>query len=88
MSAILKPLFNWYGGKSKPQVRDWVLSQLPPHRKYVEVFAGSAAVLLAKVPAEMEVYNDLDEALCDFQSTTHHLASNTLLPRWGLAKNR
>jgi DNA adenine methylase len=36
---------------------------VPEHRIYVEVFGGGASLLLAKEPALVEVYNDLDAGL-------------------------
>lgn len=39
---------------------------LPPHRVYAEPFAGSAAMLLAKRPAPVEVINDLDGDVANF----------------------
>ena len=33
---------------------------MPPHKTYMEPFAGGAAVLFAKEPSEREVLNDLD----------------------------
>jgi site-specific DNA-adenine methylase len=38
---------------------------LPAHKTYVEPFAGSAAVLFAKEPAEVEVINDADLEIAD-----------------------
>lgn len=63
MAAVGVP-FYWLGGKSRQAA--WLVSLLPPHRIYVEVFGGSAAVLLAKPPSPVEVYNDIDEGLVTF----------------------
>jgi len=40
-----------------------ILPFFPPHRIYVEPFGGGASLLLAKQPAEVEVYNDIDSGL-------------------------
>lgn len=40
-----------------------LLPLIPPHRIYVEVFGGGAALLFAKDRSPMEVYNDLDSEL-------------------------
>lgn len=60
----MRPPFAYYGGKG--QLAPWIASMLPPHRVYIEPFAGSAAVLLAKEPAKHEVLNDLDGNLITF----------------------
>lgn len=49
--------FPYYGAKGR--LADAIAALLPPHRSYVEPFAGSAAVLFAKRPANHEVINDL-----------------------------
>lgn len=54
----LRPPFAYYGGKTKVAAR--IVELLPEHRHYVEPFAGSLAVLLAKPRARMETVNDLD----------------------------
>jgi DNA adenine methylase len=46
-----------------------LLPLIPEHRRYVEVFGGGAALLFAKEPSEIEVYNDLDEGLVHFYRT-------------------
>ncbi len=41
----------------------FILKRIPSHRIYVEVFGGSAMVLLNKPPSQIEVYNDVDGEL-------------------------
>lgn len=64
MSAATKPPFAYYGGKTK--LADQIVSLLPEHTHYVEPFAGSLAVLLAKPRSKMETVNDLDGDLMNF----------------------
>jgi DNA adenine methylase len=58
------PPFTYYGGKQR--LAPAIVSLLPPHGHYVEPFAGSLAVLLAKPRARMETVNDLDGDLVTF----------------------
>lgn len=44
----------------------WIASLMPDHHVYVEPFAGSAAVLFAKVPSKDEVLNDADGDVINF----------------------
>lgn len=60
----MKPPFAYYGGKVTLANR--IVSLLPPHRHYVEPFAGSLAVFLAKPPSKLETLNDLDQDLMTF----------------------
>lgn len=60
----MKPPLSYYGGKTKLAPR--IVAMLPPHRCYVEPFAGSLAVLLAKPRAPHEVINDLDGHVVNF----------------------
>lgn len=60
----MKPPFTYFGGKTRlgPQIA----ALLPPHEHYVEPFAGSLAVLLAKPRSPMETVSDLDGEIMNF----------------------
>lgn len=66
-SAGSAPPFAYYGGKTRLASR--IAALLPDHQQYVEPFAGSLAVLLAKPPARKETVNDLDGDLVGFWRT-------------------
>ncbi|KWX66827.1 DNA methyltransferase [Mycobacterium sp. NAZ190054] len=54
----------YYGGKTRLAAK--IAALLPAHEHYIEPFAGSLAVLLAKKPSRMETVNDLDGLLMTF----------------------
>jgi DNA adenine methylase len=56
--------FAYFGGKTRLAER--IVELLPDHGHYVEPFAGSLAVLLAKPRSDMETVNDLDQDLMTF----------------------
>lgn len=56
--------FRYIGGKSR--FAPWIISYMPKHELYVEPMGGSAAVLLSKPRTKWEVFNDIDEELCNF----------------------
>ena len=53
----VKPPVKWYGGKRF--MLKHIIPLIPKHKTYVEVFGGSGALLFAKQPSEIEVYNDI-----------------------------
>jgi DNA adenine methylase len=58
------PPMAYFGGKTL--MADRIATLLPKHAHYVEPYAGSLAVLLAKKPSRMETVNDLDGHLMTF----------------------
>jgi DNA adenine methylase len=60
----MKPPIAYYG--AKVTIAEKIVRLLPAHEHYVEPFAGSLAVLLAKPPSRMETVNDLDRDLMTF----------------------
>jgi len=59
-----RPPFTYFGGKAA--IADRIAALLPDHEHYVEPFAGSLAVLLAKPPSAMETVNDISQDLMTF----------------------
>lgn len=59
--------FAWYGGKSSHL--SWLLPLLPPCLHFIDLFGGSAAVLLNRDPSPIETYNDLDSEVVSFFRT-------------------
>lgn len=57
----IKPVMKYHGAKWA--LASWVLEHFPDHETYVEVFGGSAAVLLNKKPSKHEVYNDKNDVI-------------------------
>jgi DNA adenine methylase len=55
--------FPYIGGKFYLASR--IISLIPEHDVYVEVFGGSAKVLLNKQPSKIEIYNDYNKQLAN-----------------------
>lgn len=55
---------TYYGGKQMLAAQ--IVAMMPEHRVYLEPFAGGAAVLFAKPPAQRETLNDLDGQITAF----------------------
>lgn len=44
-------------------LRNWIIQHLPEHRIFVDLFGGGGNIVLAKHPAKIDVYNDLDSEI-------------------------
>jgi DNA adenine methylase len=64
LNDVTRPPFTYFGGKTNLAAR--IVPLLPPHTHYVEPFAGSLALLLAKPRSPLETVNDLDGDLMLF----------------------
>lgn len=62
--TAVKPPVAYYGAKTSLAPR--IVSMFPEHKRYVEPYAGSLALLLAKPQSRHEVVNDLDHNLMVF----------------------
>lgn len=84
---MAKSPFPWFGGKATPRIKNFILDKLPKHRFYIEPFGGGGSILLAKEPAEVEVYNDVNRGVVNFfrviadvDSFSKFIARTSLLP--------
>lgn len=62
--APKRPPLRYHGGKWR--LAPWIISHIPGHKCYAEVFGGGAGVLLRKERSQIEVYNDLDSQVFNF----------------------
>jgi DNA adenine methylase len=66
------------GGKSR--LASWIISHFPEHKIYVEPFAGAAHIICRKPPADLDVYNDInDEMINLFQVLQDNNKTDKLL---------
>lgn len=56
--------FAYIGGKSR--LAKQIISLIPEHKTYAEVFSGGAWIFFSKEPSKSEVINDLDSDLISF----------------------
>ena len=70
--SLPKSLINWYGGKNK--LARQIISIMPEHEHYVEVFMGGGAVFFQKPKSKLNTINDLNSNLVNLyiQVRDHH----------------
>lgn len=79
MTRVLRAPFPWFGGKSRAAELVWRAFGNVPN--YVEPFAGSIAVLLARPHApKVETVNDKDGLIANFWRATKHAPDE--VARW------
>src|SRR5580693_3593951 len=76
---IPRTVMRYHGGKSK--LAPWIISHFPKHKIYVEPFGSAASVLMAKQRAYSEVYNDLDDEICNVFRVLRDVATAAELER-------
>lgn len=88
--ASLPPVLRYPG--SKARIAPWIAAHFPPHRIYVEPFAGSLTVLCSKRPAAVEIANDLDREVITFwqvlRDRPEELARALALTPWSRVEYR
>lgn len=73
----------WVGGKSK--LTATIIPLIPPHKCYVETFAGAAWVLFRKEPSKVEVINDINGDLITlYRVIQNHLEEFVRYFKWSL----
>ncbi len=59
--SLIPSIVNWYGGKNK--LARQIISIIPDHEHYIEVFMGSAAVFFSKPKVARNTINDFNSNL-------------------------
>jgi DNA adenine methylase len=78
------PIIPWIGGKRR--LADLLIPRFPPHKCYVEVFAGGAALYFLRPPAEVEVINDINGELINlYRVVKYHLEEFVRQFKWALS---
>ena len=84
---MTKPIIPWIGGKRRLASR--ILPLFPDHGCYVEPFCGAAALYFLKVPAKVEVLNDVNGELVNlYRVVQHHLEEFVRQFKWALTSRK
>lgn len=77
-STVGAGLHRYNGGKNGAGVYQTIINCIPSHDRYIEAFAGSAAIYRRKAPAASSVLVERDPAVVD-QLRRHESASTAVL---------
>lgn len=61
---VMNSPIKWVGGKRN--LRKKLVSMMPKHTQYCEVFSGALWVMLEKEPSKIEIINDINDDLINF----------------------
>jgi len=79
----MKSFLSYRGGKSR--LAEKVVSFIPSHECYCEVFAGAAWVLFKKDPSKAEIINDINSELTTlYRVVQNHLEEFVRYFKWAL----
>ncbi|MPQ67798.1 MULTISPECIES: DNA adenine methylase [unclassified Pseudomonas] len=83
-----EPIIPWMGGKRR--LADRLIPLFPPHKCYVEVFAGGAALyFLRPQAAPVEVLNDINgDLVCLYRVVQNHLEEFVRQFKWALSSRQ
>lgn len=79
MPKITRPVTRYFGGKFR--LRQWIASHIPPRTAYIEPYAGGFSVGMFTGRVGTEVYNDLDEGICNLFRVLRDPAKSAELAR-------
>lgn len=68
--------FGRWGGSAR--YAKWLVGQLPPHKKYVETFAGAASVFFEKEASDADVLADYDKEIVNAFKTIKGLTDKQM----------
>ena len=81
---MASPIVPWMGGKRR--LADLLIPRFPPHKCYVELFAGGAALYFLRPPADVEVINDINGDLVNlYRVVKNHLEEFVRQFKWAIS---
>jgi len=72
-----QPITTYNGGKNGNGTYQTIINNIPPHKKYAELFVGSGAIYRRLLPAVITILNDIDAAVINTYADTGVILNNT-----------